>query len=375
MRAAAILLATLFVGQTLLADTWNVVMHGGRRHVPIGDVANFYKLSQTVSGNSAFELTGPDRVIKGKAGQRDVLINGVKYVLCFPLVSRSGTVYVSAMDVTKIIEPVLRPGKIKNAAEVKTVILDPGHGGHDSGATGPLGKESRFALDVALRARALLQQNGYQVRMTRTTDVFIPLEERSRFANKHPNAVFVSVHFNKSKTTGGTGIETYALAPRGVPSMDEDNLSYSDFKLNPGNARDGENIALAAAMHSAMVKNLRVTDRGIKRARFHVIRTIKIPGVLLEGGFMNNPQDSRLIASGEYRQRIAQSIVEAVQNYRRAVGIGRTAPPTLVVSADTAVAGTTVSKAPPSEDTSAIEKTAAPVEVETSPGERKDSAD
>jgi len=330
----SIFLAGFFVLVTIsqvVAMTWNVAKLDGRRYVPIADVARFYGLKVTSGSAKSFKITGSGRRIEGSVGRREVLINGVKYILAFPLKSYKGTCYLSAMDVTKIIEPVLRPGRIASSSPLRTVVLDPGHGGHDSGAVGPLGRERAYTLDVALRARALLIKAGYNVKLTRTTDVFIPLHERSGFANRYPDAVMVSIHFNKSKTVGGTGIETFALAPRGVPSMDEASLSYSDFKENPGNKRDSENIALAAAIHSAMVRQLPVPDRGIKRARFHVIRATSIPSVLLEGGFVNHPKDSRLIANPEYRQRMAMSIFQGIEAYKRALNPSGPAP-SLIVS-------------------------------------------
>ena len=313
---------------------WNVVMHAGRRYVSIEDVAAFYRMGTPVSDAKIFAFSGQGRTVRGQAGGRDIYINNVKYVLCFAIVSEGGRHLISAMDVTKIIEPVMRPGKIKNAAEVRTVVLDAGHGGHDSGATGSLCVEKIMALDVVQRAKRMLQESGYTVRLTRNDDTFIPLEQRSAFANKFLNAIFISVHFNKSNTSGGTGIETFALAPRGVPSMDEENLSYSDFKQHPGHARDPENTALATAMHSSMLRHLRMYDRGIKRARFAVIRNLTIPGVLLEGGFVNNPTDSRQIASLAFREAFARAIAEGVGRYRNSVvGQMQSFVPTAVVSA------------------------------------------
>jgi N-acetylmuramoyl-L-alanine amidase len=113
--------------------------------------------------------------------------------------------------------------------------------------------------------------------------------------------------------------------------MDEEHLRYSDFKLNPGNACDAQNIALAAAVHSALCRHLPIPDRGIKRARFVVIKNIRIPGILLEGGFLSSAYDGRMIATGEYRQRIAQSIFEAVTAYKRAVN-GAGGQPSAVVT-------------------------------------------
>ncbi len=316
---ALIFLCVLLIPVEGIASAWNVVMHGNRRHVPIEDVARFYKLGTPVKGEKEFRIESPGRSIRGKVGTREVFINNVKYILCFPIVKKGGSILISAMDVTKILEPVLRPGKIKNAGPVRTVVLDAGHGGHDSGATGRRGMEKEAALDVVLRAKRLLEAQGYTVQLTRSRDVFVPLEQRAAYANRFPDAIFVSVHFNKSSKGTASGIETFALAPRGVPSMDEQNFSYSDLKQHPGHARDPENIALATALHSSMLRKMRLYDRGIKRARFAVIRNIKIPGVLLEGGFMNHPVDSQLIASSSFRDSFAKAILEGVNRYSSAV--------------------------------------------------------
>lgn len=317
-----------------LQAEWNVVMCDNRRYVSVQDVATFYRMNQPVDQGDKFRISAPGRSIEGQASSREVLINGVKYVLCFPVFSRNGQILISAMDVVKIIEPIMRPQKIQNATAVRTVILDAGHGGHDSGARGPYGSEKDATLDVVLRAKKLLQDNGYLVRCTRVTDTFIPLEDRASFASKQLNAIFISVHFNKSNTSGGTGIETYCLAPRGVPSMDEESLSYSDYKLYPGHARDPENVALATTVHAAMVRSLGLTDRGVKRARFLVIKNITVPGILVEGGFMSGSPDARMIDTADYRQKIAQCILDGVNRYKQAVA-GQTVyqTPSAVVSA------------------------------------------
>ena len=154
------------------------------------------------------------------------------------------------------------------------------------------------------------------MRCTRLADVLIPLEKRAAFANRHANAVFISVHFNKSSNRGASGLETYCLAPRGVPSMDEENLSYSDYVQHPGHKHDPANIALATTVHAALVRNLGLIDRGVKRARFVVVRNTTIPAILIEGGFMSGTPDARLVATPEYRQRIAECILDGVNRYK-----------------------------------------------------------
>ncbi len=98
----------------------------------------------------------------------------------------------------------------------------------------------------------------------------------------------MSVHFNAGAREDAGGVETYSLAPRGVPSTNNANLSLADFQPCIGNIRDPENIALATAMHAALITRLGGSDRGIKRARFIVLRDCNIPGVLIEGGFLTN---------------------------------------------------------------------------------------
>jgi len=146
------------------------------------------------------------------------------------------------------------PGNpIKIAARpVRTIVLDAGHGGFDQGAQSILGSEKDFALDVVQRTRDLLLRAGFNVRLTRSADVFVPLEDRAAFGNRQSSAVFVSVHFNAGAREEAGGLETYSLAPRGVPSTNSLNLTLSDLQPCIGNIRDPENIALATAMHAAL---------------------------------------------------------------------------------------------------------------------------
>ena len=189
------------------------------------------------------------------------------------------------------------------------MVIDPGHGGYDHGATSIYGNEKDFALDVGLRLRALLQRRGLNVQMTRSDDTFIPLEERAAFANRFRDGIFVAIHFNAGSDFG-TGIETYTLAPRYVPSTGDDSPSASCMVQCAGNVEDPENMALATAMHASLLSRLPMVDRGIKRARFCVLRLATIPGVLVEGGFVSNPAEAARIAVPAYRQAEAEAIAQ-----------------------------------------------------------------
>jgi N-acetylmuramoyl-L-alanine amidase len=307
----------LFCALARAAD-WTVFKYGGRDYLTMRNVADFYDLGDYHRVSNTLVLGSPGRSLRGALGSNELYINNLKFILSYPIEEIDGQPAVSRMDLTKVIEPVLRPSRIRDAAVIDSVVLDPGHGGYDNGATSLWGYEKTYTLDVARRARELLELQGLRVYMTRDSDTFIPLEERVRFANQHPTALFIAIHFN-SGGAEANGIETYTLAPRGVPSMAADGPMLSDLRPSAGNVCDAENMALACATHASLICHSRLFDRGIKRARFVVIRDITIPGVLIEGGFLSNPGDAQLISSPSYRQEEAQCIAIAVRNYRNAV--------------------------------------------------------
>ena len=297
---------------------WTPVKYGGRDYLPLEQVGRFYGFGAVQRSGKGFVVGAGARSLSGQADSVDFKISHIKFILSYPVAEVGGILCLSRVDLVKLIEPVLRPSKIEGAARVNTVVLDPGHGGTDRGAVGRLGDEKTFTLDVAMRAAALLGRSGYKVLLTRASDEAVSLEERVKFARRFPAALFVSVHFNSGGS--GTGVETYAMSPRGVPSMSAEGAHLAAYEAYPGNSCDSENAALATATHASLVSRSGMFDRGIKRARFYVLREANIPGVLLEAGFLSNAEDMNRIASPWYRQQVAGSIVEAVGNYRRAVG-------------------------------------------------------
>lgn len=343
---ALVLMLSLRASAGTQVGDWTLYKLDGRDYVTLDNVSDFYGLTGVQkTANKDFIIRAGSRSLRGTVNSFEFFINNLKFNLSYPIVEHDGHLCMSRMDLTKVVEPVMRPGKIKNAEKIDTVVLDAGHGGHNSGAWSPFGWEKQFALDVVSRAQKLFKAAGYKVVLTRTGDEFVSLQERVATANRYDNALFISVHFNSGGA--GTGIETYTLAPRGVPSMMADGPRISDLEQCPGNARDAENIALATATHAALVVKSHLYDRGIKRARFVVIRDVKIPGVLIEGGFLSNSHDAKIIATADYRQQMAAAIVNAVNNFRRAVGTQPT-----IVAADTPRVHTTPAPEPAVEATS-----------------------
>jgi len=250
-------------------------------------------------------------------GTREARINGVKQWLAFPVHQEGDKILISRLDLSKVIEPRLRPELIGGFQPVTTVVLDPGHGGHDNGAPSRYGYEKDFALDVALRARKLLEALHYKVVMTRTTDVFIPLEQRPAPANHLPGSIFISIHFNSSSSNlEARGFEIFSMAPRGVPATNDALPRERDLRTEPGNNSELQSSALDGSVYNSLLGQVPMEDRGLKYARFAVLRLCSAPAVLVECGFMSNNAESALVGTGIWRQHVAEALADGVENYK-----------------------------------------------------------
>lgn len=304
---------------------WNPETINGIQYIPMSEVRTHYKLTRerTEGRQKVYEV--PEKIqIRMQAHSQDMFMNNMKFVLSYPVADHpSKGLMVSNMDLHKIIDPVLRPIYISNRRSFNTVVIDPGHGGHDSGTRNRISREADINLSVAKKLRDRLKGMGYQVVMTRDTDNFITLQDRVRIANSHDNAIFISIHFNDGGSSA-RGVETFTLAPAGTSSSMSRNIRQDALQ---GNAQDSMNIALATAVQGHMLKGplaikegISMVDRGIKRARYSVLCTIKHPAILVEGGFMSNPQEALLIATERYQSFMASSLAAAVRQYRTALG-------------------------------------------------------
>ena len=295
---------------------WELVRYHERDYVTASSIHKFYRFNNLeVDGNNVW-FRSPVLIMKATVGSQDLLINNIKFVLSDPVLELNGKACFSRLDLCKLIDPVLRPSYINSGNAFDTVILDPGHGGHDSGAKGIYGYEKDFTLKLAFAVKAELEKRGLKVVMTRSNDTFISLGGRVVFANKYPNSIYVSLHFN-SGGSAATGNETFALTPQGASSV-YGSRAVDAYSFN-GNQRDSENIALATAIHASVVHHFKFVDRGVKRARWYVLKGLERPGVLFEGGFVTNANDAKFIAADNFRTELAVTLSQAIMNYRRAV--------------------------------------------------------
>jgi len=296
---------------------WTLYKIGGRDYVPLENVANFYGLGHvTQVGNDATMELGA-RSLKGSLNSVEFYINRLKFNLSYPIVDYNGIPVISRMDLTKVLEPVLRPQKIKNAEKIDTVVLDAGHGGHDNGAKSVFGYEKDYTLDTVRRLRKKLEAAGLRVVQTRNSDTFIDLDARPRVANKTPGSIFVSIHYNSADwKPSASGIETYCISPLGAPPSGQDGVMTRDKMPVRGHALEPVNFTLANAVQHALTGKLGVEDRGVKRARFVVLKDAGTPAILIEGGFLTNPGDAQRIADPTWRDRYAQAIAAGIVEYK-----------------------------------------------------------
>ena len=217
--------------------------------------------------------------------------------------------------------------------ELRKVIIDPGHGGHDPGTMSKKGlREKDLVLDISTRVAKILDSKGFQVLMTRTKDVFIPLEERTAIANSNDADVFVSIHVNASRSSKPRGVETYYLNLATTPDAAEvaarENASTTRrlSELNDllqkvmNNSKIEESQELARHVQGTMASNLFSStkdsrNRGIKTAPFYVLLGARVPSVLVEVAYLSNRKDEELLKSAAYRQKIAESIASGVGSY------------------------------------------------------------
>ncbi len=220
---------------------------------------------------------------------------------------------------------------------VRRIVVDAGHGGHDPGTTGRSGlQEKDLVLDVALRLDRLVRQElGAEVVLTRSTDVFIPLEERTGIANTRGADLFLSIHANASRNPRARGIETYFLNFAQNPHAEE--VAARENAISAATLKDLQNLVkaitlnskidesrdFAAAVQEHMVAGVRqehaVPDRGVHTAPFYVLIGANMPAVLAEIAFVSNPEDEKRLKSPEYREVLARSLLRGVRSYLEAL--------------------------------------------------------
>jgi len=197
------------------------------------------------------------------------------------------------------------------------VVLDPGHGGQDSGAMCGGVMEKDLTLDVARRIDRLLDSEGIATLMTRLGDTYVSLADRAAFANRVTDCIFVSIHFNEDNKPVATGVETnYAAHQITAGSFLASWLPFLWRALS--DSPNPESQRLAGFIQEALVARTRAVDRGTRTSEFFVVTNVTAPAVLIEGGFLTNKEDISRLATEDYRDQIAAAVADGILRYRDA---------------------------------------------------------
>ena len=228
--------------------------------------------------------------------------------------------------------------------KVGRIVIDPGHGGHDTGTVGPSGlQEKDLVLDIALKLKALVEEKlGSEVLLTRADDTFIPLEERTAIANHSQADLFLSIHANSSRSRRVSGVETFFLdfasssEAEEIAARENSSAQKTIFELQDLvqkitlKEKIDESRELAQIVQKSVTSQLQKThsqtrDRGVKQAPFIVLIGANMPSILSEVSFVSNPSDEKLLKSSSYRQKLAEALCRGIEAYAEALGGIKTA--------------------------------------------------
>ena len=286
-----------------------------RRFVLLQDVARFYHMKISYQ-RDGITLKGTD-TINFYYDKRMAAINGINMYLTHMPVQRGALVYLDEKDFLLVIDPVIRDASLWRHP-LGTIMIDPGHGGRDNGAPGSRTLlEKNVNLMIASKLAVRLQRMGYRVIMTRNDDRFISLQQRAEMCEKYKPNLFVSIHCNATERNRSIrGIETFAMTPQDTPSTNETKRGTSS---GPGNSFDKNNYRLAYEVQKNLISLTRTEDRGVKHARFFVLRNSVCPAILVETGFITHTTEGPQLAQGAYQDKIVSGIAAGISSYAKII--------------------------------------------------------
>ena len=317
---------------------WSFSRMRGIDYVALRDVAERFSLKPAWTKASLVQTLNDVHGIRFifESNQRDFYFDGARIFLGAPVLYEKGTLWLSKLDLIKIVAPLYRPFDLAAhlpATIPRVIVLDAGHGGIDPGTQNQkLGlSEKTFTLDVVLRLTKLLEASGWRVLLVRDKDTELSKDKktdllmRDEVANRNNADLYLSVHFN-SAGPAVAGVETYTLAPQFMFSAGDELGDDMTKVAYPGNQLDYANLLFGEQLHRAMIAGLKTPDRGYKHARKAVLRMLNCPGALVECAYLSNDAEARRVATPEFRQKIAESLAIGIRNYSDALAVAR--PPT-----------------------------------------------
>jgi N-acetylmuramoyl-L-alanine amidase len=291
----------------------------GADYVDARDFGRRFGLSASwVDAQKTLRLKSVTTTIELTLHSQESTLNGLRVYLSEPVAAREGMLYLGRSDIEDLLVPILTQNSAGTRSAVSTIVIDAGHGGNDPGNQNPRLKlnEKTFTLDVARRLDRVLKAQGFRTIMTRTSDRTIDLDRRAEISNRARADLFVSIHFNAFSSREISGTETYVMTPylqHSTPQAEHDETMPKT--RYPANRHDDWNAVLGYHMHRSLLAGLKSSDRGLKRFRYSVLRSVECPAVLVEAAFLSNDLEARNVASATYRQRLAEAIARGIRQY------------------------------------------------------------
>ena len=294
----------------------------GQNYVPLTDWAgaNGLAVSWLRHGDTVEAASHTTRLVF-TVNSHDAEINGVHVALSFPVANDHGNALIAQFDIDSTLRPLLSPAHYLDPKRITTICLDPGHGGRDPGnRVGGFFShdEKTYTLLLALELHDQLKKAGFNVILTRSKDNYEDLTERPEMANRFGADLFESLHFNATPTGKNevAGPQTYCITPVGASSTDAQGEG-ADHGATAANRVEKKSLLFAYQVQKSLVQNLGVNDRSVRRARYAVLCDAHMPAILIEGGYMTNPAESKRIYDAAWRRQMAAAVVKGILNYQK----------------------------------------------------------
>ncbi len=298
------------------SDVFNV---GGVEYRRVEEYARARGLQvRWIVPRKSVRLTGSS-TLSIEADARLVVVNGIAVYLSWPVARGPETLLLSRADIESTLNPIVAGVRPARGAPLRTIAIDPGHGGIDPGNREGRISEKTYTMLLAKELGAQLTKAGFKVVYTRTGDSYVDLDDRAALARKRGAHLLLSLHFNAVGSGPGSsvrGAEVYCMTPARASSTNAQGKGSGSGSY-PGNANDPQNVALAYQVQKSLVNRLGAEDRGVRRARFAVLRQATMPAVLIEGAYMSNASEAKKIYSAEWRRQLAQAITSGVIAYKK----------------------------------------------------------
>jgi N-acetylmuramoyl-L-alanine amidase len=286
---------------------------------PLLDLTNYTSvLSVEYADDGVARVVTPAEELRLFEGLRRLEINDALYWMNGPLVYLDEQWMIPQVDLEQTLAPLISKRPVPPSVQPFVVVLDPGHGGNDPGAVVDGHFEKDLVLSISLMLQTKLEEKGITTKLTRTNDTFIALETRPQLAQEMGASIFVSIHANKASTSFASGIESFILPAAGFPGTSNSRLL--EAQEQSANRFDMQNLLLANALHRPVIQRTGAIDRGIKRERFAVLRDAPCPAVLLEVGFMSNPDDLANLLNPKWINKLTDALRDGILAYMPASG-------------------------------------------------------